>query len=655
MNHQVTHRRIPLFIAVVYFALQAGTASAQPYFPPDIPLISEDTLNDLKNYYGKNTRRFAAALDAKLKEIRLKNLVTYGHILTPPILPPKISSDYGTLIDIPEAQDAKCLASAGAVYHPNGRFLYFSAGTGSPGKLCGYTIDPVTGESALIAGTPAATASIPGGVAIDPSGRFLFSVGGSTGTVSVFAIDGTTGKPTPVAGSPFDTNGSLPKTVTTDRAGRYLYVGQQRGSFDGSIAVFAVNRATGALTHIAGSPFNTTGSARRFALSPDGRFLFATDFGVRTYAVDATTGAITPVATQGDFFASSVAVDLTGRFLYAIDPGLYVVREFAIAASGALTPLGTQPLGTPAALFRFSEGITIAGDLVYIARSYDDLVYGFRIDVASGALKPVTGSPFSVPGTPIALAVGGGIPRQLVLDAGDTFADTFPVTGGEPPYTWSIATGALPPGLALNAQTGVVSGTAAVAGLYTFTAQVADSTGTTAVASTTIQVAGIAPPAAPVSVVEFYNASLDHYFITWVAEEIAKLDAGVVIKGWARTGKSFLVYNTPQAGTSAVCRFYIPPAKGDSHFFGRGTTECFTTGQKNPTFDLEDPRFMYVFLPAAGVCPANATQVYRVFSNRPDANHRYMTEKAVRDQMVAMNWLAEGDGPDLVVMCAPLP
>jgi len=42
-----------------------------------------------------------------------------------------------------------------------------------------------------------------------------------------------------------------------------------------------------------------------------------------------------------------------------------------------------------------------------------------------------------------------------------------------------------------------------------------------------------------------------------------------------------------------------------------------------------------------------------VFSNRYDANHRYMTDKATRDQMVAKGWLAEGDGPDLVVMCAP--
>ena len=155
------------------------------------------------------------------------------------------------------------------------------------------------------------------------------------------------------------------------------------------------------------------------------------------------------------------------------------------------------------------------------------------------------------------------------------------------------------------------------------------------------------------TVVEFYNASLDHYFITWIADEIIKLDAGTKIKGWTRTGKTFRTYTTAQSDTSPVCRFYIPPGLGDSHFFGRGTAECNSTGTKNPSFVLEDPAFMQMYLPVLGVCPVNTTQVYRVFSNRPDANHRYMTDKTARDQMVTKGWLAEGDGPDLVVMCVP--
>ena len=159
--------------------------------------------------------------------------------------------------------------------------------------------------------------------------------------------------------------------------------------------------------------------------------------------------------------------------------------------------------------------------------------------------------------------------------------------------------------------------------------------------------------AATVTVVEFYNATLDHYFITWVAAEQANLDAGNTPTRWTRTGLSFKTYTTPQTGASPVCRYYIPPAKGDSHFFGRGTQECNATGQANPTFILESPDFMFMFLPLAGTCPASTTPVYRVFSNRPDANHRYMTDRAVRDQMAAKGWLVEGDGPDAVVMCAP--
>jgi hypothetical protein len=153
-------------------------------------------------------------------------------------------------------------------------------------------------------------------------------------------------------------------------------------------------------------------------------------------------------------------------------------------------------------------------------------------------------------------------------------------------------------------------------------------------------------------VIEYYNAALDHYFITWLPDEIAKLDDGMTIKGWARTGKSFPAYMAPKAGSSPVCRFYIPPGLGDSHFFGRGTDECDATAQKYPALVLEDAAFMHMQLPVAGVCPAGTTEVYRVFDNRPDANHRYMTDKTVRAQMVAKGWIAEGDGPNLVVMCA---
>jgi subtilisin family serine protease len=163
--------------------------------------------------------------------------------------------------------------------------------------------------------------------------------------------------------------------------------------------------------------------------------------------------------------------------------------------------------------------------------------------------------------------------------------------------------------------------------------------------------AASAPPPSTATVVEYYNASLDHYFITWVAAEQANLDAGNTPTRWTRTGATFKAWSAGQPGTSPVCRYYIPPGLGDSHFFGRGTAECDATGQKNPTFVLEDPAFMQMVLPVNGTCPAGTQPVYRVFSGRADANHRYMTDAAVRDAMVARGWIAEGDGPDRVVMC----
>jgi hypothetical protein len=161
-----------------------------------------------------------------------------------------------------------------------------------------------------------------------------------------------------------------------------------------------------------------------------------------------------------------------------------------------------------------------------------------------------------------------------------------------------------------------------------------------------------APGGPTVDVVEYYNASLDHYFITWIAAEMANLDAGLTPTRWTRTGRTFKAFATAQASTTEVCRVYIPPSLGDSHFFGRSAGECVASQKAQPALVLEDPAYMHMVLPNAGACPGGLRPVYRVFNNH--ANHRYTIDRAVRDEMVAKGWTAEGDGPDRVVMCAPI-
>jgi streptogramin lyase len=164
----------------------------------------------------------------------------------------------------------------------------------------------------------------------------------------------------------------------------------------------------------------------------------------------------------------------------------------------------------------------------------------------------------------------------------------------------------------------------------------------------------IAKPApSKASVIEFYNQSLDHYFVSALPADIAALDSGA-LRGWARTGLSFDAYLSPAAGTSPVCRYYLPPASGDSHFYSASPAECAEVGVRFPTFVLEASDVMHIALPdtVTGDCPPGTVGVFRLWNNRADSNHRYTTDPAVKAAMLARGYLAEGYGPDATIMCA---
>ncbi|MGH9862245.1 MAG: putative Ig domain-containing protein [Candidatus Acidiferrales bacterium] len=63
---------------------------------------------------------------------------------------------------------------------------------------------------------------------------------------------------------------------------------------------------------------------------------------------------------------------------------------------------------------------------------------------------------------------------------GATFSESLGASGGTAPYTWSLVSGALPPGLSLSEGSGMISGTPTLSGRFDFTAQVRDASGTTA-------------------------------------------------------------------------------------------------------------------------------------------------------------------------------
>lgn len=157
-----------------------------------------------------------------------------------------------------------------------------------------------------------------------------------------------------------------------------------------------------------------------------------------------------------------------------------------------------------------------------------------------------------------------------------------------------------------------------------------------------------------IQVVEYYNAPADHYFLTSVNAEIAALDAGQ-IAGWVRTGNNFNAFADAIPGSSPVCRFYLPPVYGDSHFFSASPAECAYVQAAMPAAVLESANAFYIDTPdtTTGACPSRTIAVYRLWNHRADLDHRYTTSPTIKAAMIGQGYVAEGYGADQVTMCSP--
>jgi len=153
------------------------------------------------------------------------------------------------------------------------------------------------------------------------------------------------------------------------------------------------------------------------------------------------------------------------------------------------------------------------------------------------------------------------------------------------------------------------------------------------------------------TVIEFYNASLNHYFITAFPEEAAMLDQGIVVPGWIRTGVQWQAWASATDNPSAVpvCRFYGSPIGPNSHFYTADPAEC-TFVKQDAAWRFEAIAF-YIDVAQNGNCGADTTPVYRSFApgtGLTDMNHRYLVDMTMYEHMAASSIL-EG-----VVMCSPL-
>jgi hypothetical protein len=166
--------------------------------------------------------------------------------------------------------------------------------------------------------------------------------------------------------------------------------------------------------------------------------------------------------------------------------------------------------------------------------------------------------------------------------------------------------------------------------------------------------APVANPVAPV--VEYYNAALDHYFITADEGEHRALDGGAFGGAWKRTGASFNAYLAPAPGSSVVCRFFSTAfGLKSSHFYTAIATECDGL-RSNRDWQFEAFAFHIALPDAAGNCPTATGPVYRLYNNAQGGapNHRFTTDLGLRNEFVTnRGFTAEGYGPLGVGFCSP--
>ena len=191
---------------------------------------------------------------------------------------------------------------------PQGRFLFI--GNESGGDIASFKIDPVTGALTPSPNSPISNTGISSVdvFTVDGNGKFLYvgEQNASSGAlVHGFSIDQTTGALTAISGSPFALGVS---TLHADPSGKYLlgvrgYVDLGGTSSDNNIHVFAIDPTTGSPSPVSGSPFAMSAAANEFAIHPTGKFVYTMDVdasgspaAMEGFQMDPTTGILTPLA-----------------------------------------------------------------------------------------------------------------------------------------------------------------------------------------------------------------------------------------------------------------------------------------------------------------------------------------------------------------------
>lgn len=184
----------------------------------------------------------------------------------------------------------------------------------------------------------------------------------------------------------------------------------------------------------------------------------------------------------------------------------YLARDtgdYGLSAISTLAITGTVAATADVGLAYADTSLAATGgDTASISWSATGLPPGVVIDNATGALSgtPTTAGSYTpsiqledLRGVFAYSAQAITVAAQLALSGtlpggthGVAYSQSYTRTGGTGTYTYSISAGALPASVTINSSTGVISGTTANTGDFTFTVRVVDTLGQVATRAATV-------------------------------------------------------------------------------------------------------------------------------------------------------------------------
>jgi hypothetical protein len=199
------------------------------------------------------------------------------------------------------------------------------------------------------------------------------------------------------------------------------------------------------------------------------------------------TSAATPSTPAGPTVSPTTGLAITTSSLPAGQPqAAYTAR---LGATGGTAPYSWIGIGGS-----LPPGLTLNASTGNIAGAPTTTgAFSVTMQVTDSAAPPQTATQafsLTISASPLQITTSS-LPGGAV---GMSYGATLAAANGVPPYTWSLHSGQLPPGLSLQGSNGQISGTPSQTGAFSFSVQARDSAGQTASSNLNANIASASSP-----------------------------------------------------------------------------------------------------------------------------------------------------------------